>query len=64
MSADIAKVEEVKSRIAELKARYEKELAPLLEELGVVEEEALRMQGLLDLDAEDEAMRTHLKMME
>lgn len=64
MSTDLAKIEEVKSRIAELKARYVQELAPLLEELGAIEEEAIRMQGLLDLDAEDEALRAHLKMME
>lgn len=64
MSDETAKIDELKSRIAALKARYLQEFAPLLEELGMVEEESMRMQGLLDLDAEDEVMRDHLKALE
>lgn len=60
---DVSRIGQVKAEIAALRLRYQEELAVLKAKLSELEEEALEREGLLDLDAEDDAMREHLALM-
>lgn len=59
----ISEIDAVKAEIAALRSRYQEELKPLTDRLSALQEETLRREGLLDLDAEDAAMREHLELM-
>lgn len=64
MTTDVVNLDELKLKIAALKAQYMRELAPLLAELDAGEKEEMRRQGLFDLDATEEDLANHLIAME